>query len=209
MSEDFSFSASQINLENLAELSSVSKIADERRACEISEIADSMAKSAAELHSEGISVYELLSLISEELRLSENSDKIALCKFLPDRFRKVGISLSEVDFLRQISRPETIVYMKNLLSDEAYDVFSQSFNSPRLRYVSGIRDAIKAVNDGEAGYCLLPLEERGGSRLSSVTELIFGNDLKINAVTPVFGQDGSSDMKYCVKMLYCTRNTPG
>ena len=171
MSEDFSFSASQINLENLAELSSVSKIADERRACEISEIADSMAKSAAELHSEGISVYELLSLISEELRLSENSDKIALCKFLPDRFRKAGIFLSEVDFLRQISRPETIVYMKNLLSDEAYDVFSQSFNSPRLRYVSGIRDAIKAVNDGEAGYCLLPLEERGGSRLSSVTEI--------------------------------------
>ena len=98
----------------------------------------------------------------------------------------------------QISRPETFVYVKNQLSDEAYDVLSQSFSAPRLRYVTGIREAVKAVNDGDAGYCLLPLEERGGSRLSSVTELIFGNDLKINAVTPVFGQDGSADMKYAL-----------
>jgi hypothetical protein len=50
----------------------------------------------------------------------------------------------------------------------------------------------------EIGYALLPLEERGGVRLPTVAEMILRGDLKINSVTPVFGLDGSADMKYAL-----------
>ena len=54
------------------------------------------------------------------------------------------------------------------------------------------------VSSSECEYCLLPLEERGGSRLSSIAALLFSEDLKINAVIPVFGLDGMADMKYAL-----------
>ena len=50
----------------------------------------------------------------------------------------------------------------------------------------------------EIGYAILPLEERGGVRLPTVAEMILRGDYKINSVTPVFGLDGSADMKYAL-----------
>ena len=63
---------------------------------------------------------------------------------------------------------------------------------------ASFKEAADAVADGEASYCLLPLEERGGSRLAPVSEIIFRRDLRICAITPVFGFDGNADMKYAL-----------
>ena len=52
--------------------------------------------------------------------------------------------------------------------------------------------------DGECEYCLLPLEEKGGARLAVVASLLFTYDLKIAMVTPVFGFDGTAEMKYAL-----------
>ncbi len=88
--------------------------------------------------------------------------------------------------------------MRNALSDEAYDVFSQDFTDPKVRYCASFRECVASVTSEEVGYCLLPLEERGGTRLPTVSEIIFRNDFKINAVIPVFGPDGNADMKYAL-----------
>lgn len=198
MFDENAYMPSDINIKNLEKLSSEQSDLQMRRVCEISEISYTASKVALELHSEGMGLYEILSVLSESFVFDKIEDRISFSRLLPDRLKRNGISAIETDFFRQTERKQVFVFVKNLLSDEAYDVFSQEFSSPRLRYVQGIRDAVKAVNDGEAGYCILPLEERGGVRLSSVAELIFGNELKINEVTPVFGQDGAADMKYAL-----------
>ena len=199
-----------INLYNLKSLSSESAVLSIRRSCEISEMCDIAAAILTEYFKDGLGIYEILSIFSEDMSLVANtdvegasyiskiSDRVTFCALLLERIRGLGISLTEESFLPALKQEETFVYVKNPLSDEAYDVFSQDFSDPRVRYVGTIKEAVKAVNDGEAAYCLLPLEERGGARLSTVTELIFGNDLKIDSVTPVFGQDGFADMKYAL-----------
>ena len=192
------------NLYNLKSLSSESAVLSLRRSCEISEMCDIAATISAECYKDGLGIYEILSVISEELPLegicdqSGISDRVTFSSLFLERIRGLGISLTEESFLPVAMQSETFVYVKNHLSDEAYDVFSQEFSDPRVRYVGTIKETVKAVNDGEVTYCLLPLEERGGARLSTVTELILGNDLKIDSVTPVFGQDGCADMKYAL-----------
>ena len=197
------------NLYNLKSLSSDSAILSLRRTCEISEMCDIAASISAEYFKDGLGIYEILSILSENLQTEQTdsegatafsriSDRVSFSTLFLERIRGVGIEVTEQTFLPVLKQEEAFVYVKNPLSDEAYDVFSQEFSDPRVRYVGSIKEAVKAVNDGEAAYCLLPLEERGGARLSTVTELIFGNDLKIDSVTPVFGQDGFADMKYAL-----------
>ena len=108
------------------------------------------------------------------------------------------LTISEDDFLLSRRLNESFVYVKNPFADEAYDVFSQSFTDPRVRYAQNFKEAISFLDNGTASHCLLPFEEGGGKRIRSVEELIFKYDLKINAVTPVFGFDGSADMKYAM-----------
>ncbi len=198
MIDEKAFVPSQINLGNLDSLSSDADVISKRRLCEISEIADAATNACVDFKNNGLDVYEILSLLSEGVAFDNTNDKIFFAKILPERLKKRGISFTEFHFLSEAYRPQTFIYVKNTLSDEAYDIFSQEFSSPRLRYAANMREAVKAVSDGEVGYCLLPLEERGGARLASVADLIFGNNLKINSVTPVFGQDGNADMKYAL-----------
>ena len=200
----------ETNLYNLKSLSSELAVLSLRRCCEISEMCDIAAYLSKDYFADGLGIYEILSIISDYLPLvginepdgafdpSMISDRTTFSKLFLERIRGLGITLTEESFLPVEKQSETFVYVKNHLSDEAYDVFSQEFSDPRVRYVSSMKDAVKAVNDGDATYCLLPFEERGGARLTTVTELILGNDLKIDSVTPVFGQDGCADMKYAL-----------
>ena len=124
------------------------------------------------------------------------SDKAVFASILTDAIRNSGLSLSEVDFLPEGKGDEVVVYVKNKLADEAFDVFSEELSDPRVMYAKDFREAARAVSRGEAEYCLLPLEEGQGVRIPTVSALLYSEDLKINSVTPVFGPDGGADMKY-------------
>jgi hypothetical protein len=147
------------------------------------------------LHDNRLSESEQILSLQKEI-LSE-MDKVIFCSLLADRLRTLGKPMREQDFLMQSATPETFVYVKNSFADEAYDVFSQDFDFPRVKYATDFKEALSLVSSGEVGYCLLPLEDRG-VRIKTVEELIFNGDFKINSVTPVFGYDGNADMKYCL-----------
>lgn len=188
---------------------------------EISYAAESAARTAGALMSEGFTVYDALAAISggigfdtssvHEDCLEESRDKLLslssimaeadkacfsalFCQFL----EKEDIGFSEDAFLSCADIPESFIYVRNAFSDEAYDVFSQDFTDPKVKYARDFRECIGAVAGGECGYCLLPLEERGGARLHGVCELIYSSDLRICAVTPVFGPGADADLKYCL-----------
>ncbi len=128
----------------------------------------------------------------------EAYDRAVFSALLLEKLGERGIFPTESDFLPTREAPETFTYVKNAYADEAYEVFSSEFSDPRVKYSRTFAEAIKSVLDGEVGYCLLPLAEKGGVRLSSVTELLTGNDLKIASVTPVFGFSGDAELWYAL-----------
>ena len=227
MYKDDLFTANDITAANISKISKKQSEIEEQRICEISELAEEAADFAMRMIEEGYGIYEVLSFIAEGIfgldttvhshSMPENSDRlisylkittaydrIVFSELFAEKIRSRGIILSETEFLPSFSGDESFTYVKNPLADEAYDVFSQEFSNPRLRYSKNFSDAAKSVADGEFEYALLPLEERGGARLSAVAALLFRDDLKINSVTPVFGFEGLADMKYALVSKHFT-----
>lgn len=213
---DAVFSPSDITAENLAALRARESVCEETRVAELSFLADSAAECVTELISNGMDCDTALSLIADGLFLLEADetstdgehrlfyermsefDKASFAGLCLERLAERGITPKETDFLPSVRLPETFTYVKNAYADEAYEVFSSDFSDPRVGYSPSFKHAVKRVLDGEVGYCLLPLEERGGVRLAAVTELLSDNDLKINAVTPVFGFSGEAELRYAL-----------
>ncbi len=222
MSDEYGFNMSAVTRKNLEKISEEESIAFERTICELSELSDSAVSFASELFDDGLDIYGILSLLSEELSFSfaapshadaldENLHRLRLssgaslstaraifAELLTEKIRARRFPLSEESFFPKESADELFTYVRNPYSDEAYDVFSQEFADPRLKYAQSFKNAVASVTDGEATFALLPLEETGGARLPTVSELIYRNDLKINSVTPVFGADGTSELKYAL-----------
>ncbi|MBQ8689227.1 MAG: hypothetical protein IJ515_02560 [Clostridia bacterium] len=227
MLKDGAFVQNEITESNIKALSRRQITECEKRICELSELAEECARAALALSSEGYGIYEILGLIlegialnspdAEETLLPENqprvstylsslnaNDRAVFSELLADYMSRLGIEVLEEHFLDTLSEDETFVYVKNRLADEAYDVFSQNFSSPTVSYAHSFKEAARAVSSGKAEYCLLPLEEHGGARLPSIAAILFAEDLKINTVTPVFGFDGSADMKYALVSRHFT-----
>ncbi len=220
MSLEYVFAPNETVMDNISRLSSEQSCIEEKRICELSEIAFFAAECAEELREDGMDNCEVLSLLSDSLNFSEINlhgfslkenikrlinylnlvgvlDRIHFSSLLLERLAEKNIKVTEEDFMPATHMGERFVYVKNPYSDEAYDVFSQDFSDPRVKYAKDIKQAVSAVSNQEADFCLLPLEDRG-VRLNTVEELIFKTDLKINSVTPVFGLDGCADMKYAM-----------
>jgi len=217
MQDEKIFSPEDTVVSSLSRISSELSLLEEERICELAELAEEAAEATMPLFQAGMTGIEVLSLLSDEGllkredekdgekealfhlnsfgKLITSADRAYFSELYLLRLRRLGISLSESDFLPEYSGGEELVYLRNAFADEAFEVFSQDLNDPRVRYSGSLRDAAARVAEGDGDYCLLPLEERG-SRLQAVAELIFRHDLKIDMVTPVFGFDGSADMKY-------------
>jgi hypothetical protein len=129
-------------------------------------------------------------------------DKIVFSELLSEELRKMDKRLTESDFLSEGKNSGVIAYVKNPLADEAYDVFSQEIENPRLKYCQSLAESVRCVSSSDTEFALLPLEERGGARLASVMELLFKEDMRIASVTPVFGFEGNADMKYALVSKY-------
>ena len=227
MISDGYFVENEIIAENMSKLSASQSLSCERRICEVRDLAYEAAIAISEMFSDGMTIYEVLEILAQEIDLSlpgvhedaleENRkrlssyfstlsayDKAVFSELLCEAVNNCDMSVTEHDFLHSGKSGERIVYVKNRLADEAYDVFSQELTYPTVSYVQTFKEATRAVVEGRAEYCILPLEERGGSRLSGITAMLFSDDLKINSVTPVFGFDGSADMKYALVSKHFT-----
>lgn len=214
------FSPDKVNIDSLRCSMSRGQYITERRIVEIKEIADSVADFLIRSASGPDDVCHLLSIAFEGCLLppvtvnsdtmpqsadavrsySESvdaNDRAELALLIISALSERGIVVDEKAFLKEDYRDETVAYVKNPFADEAYDVFSTELSDPRVIYAKTFKEALGMLDAGEVGFCLLPLEERG-ARLSTVGELIFRGDFKINSVTPVFGFDGLADMKYAL-----------
>ncbi len=221
MINDGIFEANSVTVANITKLSDKQSLLMEQRLCEISDHVSAASLFVADMLADGYGIYEILSLISEgfspgkpsvhrdalvenekmlfsHLKMLSATDKVVFSVMLFDKLSEMNILVAEHSFLETVKTGENITYVKNPLADEAFDVFSQNFDDPRVRYSKSLTEAARAVSSGEVEYALLPLEEKGGARLSAVAAIMFREDLKINSVTPVFGFEGLADMKYAL-----------
>ncbi len=212
-------------IENLNKLSERLSLLEERRICEIADIAGAATARFSEMISDDYDIYEIISVFSElfsnreikvhDFCLKENeeslisfmkrisaTDKVVFSEFFYKMLLDVGIKISESDFFERANENSTVAFVKNALAAEAYDVFSQQIENPRLKYAKDMKEAVTLLLSGEAGFAVLPFEERGAQRLKAVSEIIFKEDLKINSVTPVFGPYGGANMKYALVSRY-------
>ena len=207
--------------DNLTKLSREGAVTEEKRICEISELVDSVLDVINVLISDGMTLNESLLAISDGISFGESVthdsaitdnlhllkifrqqvsslDRATFARLLSERLIRLGITVSENDFLLGDTPSELVSYVKNPYADEAYEVFSEELSNPHVKYAPSFKELLRMLSQEEVGYALLPLEERGGVRLPTVAEMILKGDFKINSVTPVFGLDGSADMKYAL-----------
>ena len=217
------------NVDNLDSLSRESATTDERRVLELGDCADSAALLTLALSQSGLDLYTALSLLSERLdfgsypihevtdeatleylRLLRGSAAVYDRALFTDLFLasllREGRAITEMDLLPSDSLGSSVAYVKNALSDEAYDVLSVELSRPSAKHYKSFRECADALATGEVGYCLLPIMERGGTRIHAVADIIYRNDFKINAVTPVFGSLGDADIKYALISRHFTHH---
>ena len=137
-------------------------------------------------------------LVGNLISAVSNADKASFADVVCNKLLKRCDGFSYASFFEPVSMGETVAYVKNPLAEEAFDVFSIGFEDPRLKYATSIKKATQMVSDSVSDYCLLPLEESDGVRLTATSELLFREGLKINDVTTVIGPYGDADMKYAL-----------
>ncbi len=193
---------------------------DERRICELSVTARAAAREAVALLQNGMRIDEVLALMTgviemphtilhddaldahiarlrQHADLRRTEDEAVFCELFCRALLACGVRLHESALLPTSPKAASVAYVKNLYADEAFDVFSQDMPRMKPVMVRSFTEAAECMRRGEVGYCLFPLEE-GGGRLSSVQALLYQNDLKIVAVTPVFGYDGTAELTYAL-----------
>ena len=207
--EDRISSKNKVTLSNLGFLERKGQEIEELRNLEIYDAAEVAAKYLRKLYRDGLGIYEMLSCLAEEMQsegfflldsaadmVRQIKDRALFCSSTASRLSRLGVK--ERDFLYTELRPAEFAYVRNAYSDEAYEVFSQDFDDPRVRYGRDFAECAKLLYNGDVSYCLFPLEEKGGTRLPTIAELIYRYDFKICAITPVFGPDNSMDLKYAL-----------
>ncbi len=201
-------------LSNMTVLNARAHEAYEARVCELALYAERLASECAAMLDSGISLTEALSVIGEGIihakgPLSDGiiteafsdmlteCDKAELSRLLTLRMEERGIDFSIDVLFSEASDKSSVRYVKNALSDEAYEVFSEE-HELSVSYAGTFDEACRAVSDGEVGYCILPLEESGGVRSRRIIKMLLDLSLKILSITPVFGFDGRAEVKYAL-----------
>ena len=213
------FSLCDVTVSNLERIANEEAALSELRLFELSDVVTGVRPLLEELRSSGLGVYELLSclgevalpkktggldgvmpsfanLLSALAVRSHEGERASFSRLLGEELSLLGVG--EADFLPAEPRDDGFTYVKNTFADEAYDVISQDFSDPRVRYSRDFGECARLVSSGEMAYSLLPFEEKGGTRLNTVSELIWRHDIKVNSVTPDFGPDGTADLKYAL-----------
>ena len=220
MTEDLGLSLNEINAQNIAVLGSEQSLLEERRIIELREAVDEVITRVVNLYGD-ITALDIIAIVSschlhredyihvdalEEnfhrlrsyLSTINEFDQFIFTELILEKLFALGFVVSEKDFLSQNNHFNNVIFVKNSLSDEAYDVFCQDFSELKAAYVDNMKELSRELLENAADCAILPIEGKGGVRIGVTMDLIHSRDLKINAITPTFGLDGLADTKYAL-----------
>ena len=104
---------------------------------------------------------------------------------------KRGCTLDHTLFLPKEDTPlHRIAYVRNMYTEEAYEIFTQEDEEATLLYTDGFPEACQAVAEGQADFCILPFENSSGP-LGSFQDMAARFSLTVVALCRVFHADGT------------------
>ena len=109
------------------------------------------------------------------------SAKVCLCRLLVDLYGRTAVSNA---VLRDNSdsaecADNKISYLKNYYTDISYETFARLLSEPTVSYADNFMDVCEEVYNGNARYCILPLENSVDGKLVGFRSLIMKYELRI------------------------------
>lgn len=103
--------------------------------------------------------------LTEKLSATDEERNI-FCRLLYDTAKEENCNFFEsVLSLKKPGKTATVSYMRNPLSDKAYDKFSRHFNSLSASYEASFSDCAQKLYIGECDYVILPISDSNGRLL--------------------------------------------
>ena len=91
-----------------------------------------------------------------------------------------------------------VIYHKSSYTDEAFLCFSKELGQAQASYANGFPACCEAVYNGEAEYCILPVESSSEGLLNAFTSLILRYDLKITASCDVYSGAAARSTRFAL-----------
>ena len=91
-----------------------------------------------------------------------------------------------------------IAFVRNRYNERAYEHFSELVVSAKPLYVSDFGEACEGVYNGQASFCILPIENSTSGRLFSFFAMMDRYELKICATAEIESDDGAENVRYAL-----------
>ena len=91
-----------------------------------------------------------------------------------------------------------VIYHKSSYTDEAFLCFSKALGQAHAAYAHGFPACCEAVYNGEADFCILPVESSAEGPLNAFTRLIMRYDLKIAASCDVYSGAAARSTRFAL-----------
>ena len=135
-------------------------------------------------------------------------DKINGVNNFYSEFKKINIDNGGNDISFDY---DTVVYLKNSLSDIAYSNFSRHLKDARVSYEESFTAVCEEIYYGKAPYCILPIETSEDGRLSGFGNMIRKYELKIVLSCTVENANGKTTkfalLKRDIGIIDCPEKT--
>lgn len=117
--------------------------------------------------------------------------KLFLCVRFAEIMELNGLEGAETFIDDYPSGNETVSYVRNPLSNEAFSYFSKKMSEPKVSYCENFARVCNEVRNGKSGFCITPFETSSEGRYVGFASTAIRNGLKINRICRVTaGNDG-------------------
>lgn len=131
--------------------------------------------------------------ICEALSLSKE-DRLSLCCFISEEYRGTDTLVS----VMPASRRCRISYVKNPLSDLAYDSFSMFFDKAAVEYADDFVSMLEDVYHSACDYAILPVYSEKGGRLKSFCDLADKYEMKKVMTCRVYSNTEDAETEFAL-----------
>lgn len=123
----------------------------------------------------------------------KHRERITLCSYICEKSPRTSERLLEI---RPNSSEVTVVYVKNALSDIAFEHFSKEFERAQVYYADNFESALEDVYYSRADHAILPLSSSRNGLMLHFLELIMRYEMKIALSCEVHSITDDSDNRF-------------
>lgn len=190
----------EVTQKNLKRLEKQKYSVDTRRQIHLRELGFALSKHFPQPDEDFEELWHIYSESTKELKLT-SEEEIILCRAVAER----AGDLREHIPLAPAKRRCKLSYVKNPLSDLAYDSFSLFFDKTAVSYADDFVSALEDVYHSISDYAVLPVYSEKGGRLKSFCDLADKYELKKVLTCRVYSNTEDAETEFALFSKSCER----